>query len=296
MVSGSGGDQVALRQDLFDLSAFLLATGLRIGEALAVLWREIDLDLGVLHVTSTLIRVTGQGLMRKRTKSQAGERVLQLPEWCVILMDKRREVGASADEPVFGTVNGTFRDPRTVTRWLVEARERHGFEEWMTFHAWRKTTATVLDEAGATARMSADQLGHSRVSMTEDVYLGRRSRESRVAAVLEVVIPGLRAKVWGNLWGRGRARRREAVFALVRELARGLEPLTCCLQDSCATDCATPARRLFALVGGLLAAQDETRIRRRLPWMYALCVQSGWRRRPRPSGRWYRQGVRTRQR
>ena len=25
------------------------------------------------------------------------------------------------------------------------------------------------------------------------------------------------------------------------ELARGLEPLTCCLQDSCATDCATPA-------------------------------------------------------
>ena len=29
--------------------------------------------------------------------------------------------------------------------------------------------------------------------------------------------------------------------SLVRELARGLEPLTCCLQDSCATDCATPA-------------------------------------------------------
>ena len=70
-------------------------------------------------------------------------------------------------------VNATFRDPRTVTRWLVEARRRHGFEEWMTFHAWRKTTATVLDEAGATAGMIADQLGHSRVSMTQDVYLGR---------------------------------------------------------------------------------------------------------------------------
>ena len=83
------GDQVALRQDLFDLSAFLLATGLRIGEAVAVLWRDVDLDLGVLRVTSTLIRVTGQGLLRKRTKSQAGERILQLPEWCVILLDIR---------------------------------------------------------------------------------------------------------------------------------------------------------------------------------------------------------------
>ena len=84
------GDQVALRQDLFDLSAFLLATGLRIGEALAVLWRDVDLEMGALRVTSTLIRVTGQGLLRKRTKSQAGERILQLPEWCVILLDKRR--------------------------------------------------------------------------------------------------------------------------------------------------------------------------------------------------------------
>jgi Phage integrase family len=126
------------------------------------LWRDVDLDLGVLHVTSTLIRVTGECLVRKPTKSQAGERVLQLPEWCVILLDKRRAVGVSADEPILGTVDGTFRDPRTVTRWLVAARKRHGFEEWMTFHAWRKTTATVLDEAGATARMIADQLGHSR--------------------------------------------------------------------------------------------------------------------------------------
>ena len=102
------GDQVAMRQDLFDLSAFLLATGLWIGEALAVLWRDVDLNLGVLHVTSTLIRVTGGGLVRKPTKSQAGERILQLPEWCVILLDKRRAVGVSADEPVFGTVDGTF--------------------------------------------------------------------------------------------------------------------------------------------------------------------------------------------
>jgi integrase len=46
----------------------------------------------------------------------------------------------------------------------------------MTFHAWRKTTATVLDEAGATARMIADQLGHSRVSMAQDVHLAGGAR------------------------------------------------------------------------------------------------------------------------
>lgn len=152
---GDGQDPPHCSTDLFDLSAFLLSTGLRIGEALAVLWRDVDLDVGALRMTSTSIRVTGQGLVRKRTRSQAGERVLRLPEWCVILLDKRRAVGIGADEPVFGTVDGTFRDPRTVSWWLVQARERHGFEEWITFHAWRRTTATVLDEAGATARTTS---------------------------------------------------------------------------------------------------------------------------------------------
>lgn len=182
-------DEVAVRQDLFDLSAFLLATGLRIGEALAVVWREVDLVTGELQITSTLLRVTGKGLLRKRTKSEAGERVLVLPAWCVTLLQKREALGVGPDEPIFGTLDGTFRDPRTVTRWLQEARERHGFAPWVTFHAWRKTTATVLDEGGATARMIADQLGHSRVSMTQDVYLGRRNRESRVVAALELADP-----------------------------------------------------------------------------------------------------------
>jgi hypothetical protein len=81
--------------------------------------------------------------------------------------------------------------------------------------------------------------------------------------------------VWGNLWGEAQARCREAVFALVRELARGLEPLTCCLQDSCATDCATPARRPFPLVGVPLATEDEARIRHPHPDVCALYVQSG---------------------
>lgn len=194
-------DEIAIRRDLFDLSAFLLATGLRIGEALAVVWREVDLESGELMITSTLLRVTGKGLIRKHTKSEAGERVLVLPTWCVAILRKRQAVGVGDDEPVFGSVDGTFRDPRNVTRWMAQARERHGFDSWVTFHAWRKTTATVLDGAGATARMIADQLGHSRVSLTQDVYLGRRSRESRVVATLESADPGRSTAIRGAIRG-----------------------------------------------------------------------------------------------
>jgi len=47
---------------------------------------------------------------------------------------------------------------------------------WITSHTFRKTTATILDNAGQSARQIADQLGHARPSMTQDVYMGRRTK------------------------------------------------------------------------------------------------------------------------
>lgn len=181
-------DEDAVRRDLPELTAFMLATGLRIGEALAVIWEEVDLDGGTIMVTSTLIRVTGQGLLRKRTKSEAGQRPLVLPSWCVAMLRRRTLAGVGPEEPVFATVDAGFRDPRNVGRWLAEARTKAGME-WVTSHAWRKTTASVLDDSGLTARLIADQLGHSRVSMTQDVYLGRGAADPRVVAALELVDP-----------------------------------------------------------------------------------------------------------
>jgi integrase len=45
--------------------------------------------------------------------------------------------------------------------------------EWVVPHTYRKTVATFLDDGGLSARVVADQLGHARISMTQDVYMGR---------------------------------------------------------------------------------------------------------------------------
>lgn len=47
--------------------------------------------------------------------------------------------------------------------------------EWVVPHTYRKTVATWMDAEGLSARTIADQLGHSRISMTQDVYMGRRA-------------------------------------------------------------------------------------------------------------------------
>ena len=50
---------------------------------------------------------------------------------------------------------------------------------------FRNTCATILDEAGHSARAIADQFGHARPSMTQDVYMARKVLNPATAAPLE---------------------------------------------------------------------------------------------------------------
>ena len=156
-------------------------TGLRIGEALAVRWDDLDVKAGTVEVRGTVLRVKGKGLVLKPSpKSEAGQRILTLPSWCIVMLQRR---AAGGFEPVSGTapifpapLSGTLRDPSNTRRGLREAFAEMGLPG-LTSHAFRKTVATMMDDAGLSARAAADQLGHSKTSMTQDRYMGRKSLE-----------------------------------------------------------------------------------------------------------------------
>ena len=95
-----------------------------------------------------------------------------LPPWSVELLRARRVRMGGFEGPVFPDAKGGWRDRSNVGKVFRAVREGSDFD-WVKTHTFRKTVATLLDESGASARMIADQLGHSRVSMTQDVYLGR---------------------------------------------------------------------------------------------------------------------------
>ena len=184
-------DPDAVRHDLPEMARFMLATGLRLGETLGVTWADVDLSSGALAVHRTIVRVKGQGLVAKRVKSRASERGLLLPPWCLGLLRARRVRLGAFDGPVFPDARGGWRDPSNVGKVFRAARCGSSFE-WVKTHTYRKTVATLLDKSGSTARMIADQLGHSRVSMTQDVYLGRRAGNVGNLAALEAYNPDLK--------------------------------------------------------------------------------------------------------
>jgi integrase len=145
------------------------------------------MDRATVEIDYKILRVKGAGLLRvRRTKSDAGHRTLPLPLFAMRMLE-RRQAGTTGDRPLFPDAIGGWRDPSNLSRELREARGSGEFA-WVTSHVFRKTCATLLDEGDLSARQIADQLGHAKVSMTQDNYLGRRLTSRRTAQALDAAI------------------------------------------------------------------------------------------------------------
>ena len=169
------------RLDLGNLFEFMLFTGCRIGEALALRWSHVDLEAATVTFAATVVRMRGLGLqLQEQTKSDASNRVIAVPREVVGLLQGRHREG----ELVFPSMLGRLRDTgNTEADWRAN-RDRLGYPK-LTSHALRKTAATALDVGGASARAIAEYLGHKRPSMTQDVYMSRTVGSAATAEHLD---------------------------------------------------------------------------------------------------------------
>lgn len=195
LLGGLRASDYCREHDLADPFTILIATGLRRGELLALRWSDFDESAGTLTICGKVVRVTGKGLVRfDETKTAAGMRTIALPRFAVEALQARRSLPYLGDHPVivFPSTAGTWRDPNNFGRDWRRVREDLGVPE-VTTHSFRKTVATLIDDRGLSARIGADHLGHSKVSMTQDVYMSRGKIHTSVADVLDDAINDAKA-------------------------------------------------------------------------------------------------------
>lgn len=124
--------------------------------------------------------------LEERTKTDAGWRVIAVPQYVLEMLRRRIEDPRIATHVVlFPSPLGRVRDTSNTAADLRRAFDAAGYP-WVSSHTFRKTVATRLDEAGLSARQIADHLGHKHPSMTQDVYMGRRVANPDAAHILEL--------------------------------------------------------------------------------------------------------------
>src|SRR5919109_4293356 len=146
------------------LAALLAETGLRVSEALGLDWSDVEFG-GVprLRVRRQFYRGT-----LKRLKSRNGRRDLPLSAALARRLWTVRPADGAG--PVFATRNGTRYLDRNVRRVLDKATERAGLE-WVSFHTFRHTCASMLFDSGRNIRQVCDWLGHADPAFTLRTYV-----------------------------------------------------------------------------------------------------------------------------
>jgi integrase len=88
---------------------------------------------------------------------------------------------------MFPSTAGTLRDPNNFNKQWRKVRDGLGAAD-VTTHSFRKSLATLIDDEGLSARIGADHLGHTNVSMTQDRYMSRGRVHTQVADLLDRLV------------------------------------------------------------------------------------------------------------
>jgi integrase len=184
----------------------LAATGMRRGEALALRWRDVDLDAGRLAVRRSVgvVRTKGAGELLVEGPTKTGQsRVVDLDSGTMAALRAYRAVrGLLAldlvrdSALVLSNLDGTHRHPERFSRrfvgQVVQARRALGEDQLpvIRLHDLRHTHATLLLADGVPVKVVSERLGHASATITLTVYqhvhpgMGRHAAD-RFAALLD---------------------------------------------------------------------------------------------------------------
>lgn len=170
-------DELQRHQEFFYycLVRLLAFSGLRINEALALEWSDIDFNSCALSVNKTLSRAE-KGFKSSTPKTKASVRTIPLDTKTMQVLKAWRTIhkemlfmNGKRSELVFSNYLGVVISYTNHWR-QVETRLNKTDVTPLSFHAFRHTHASLLFASGVSMKEAQARLGHSSIQMTMDIY------------------------------------------------------------------------------------------------------------------------------
>ena len=192
---------LAVDAELAPLFAVALSTGLREGELRGLAWDSIDLDNGQLTVRRSMARDWSGGWTLAEPKTSRSRRTLALPSRAIEALRRQRARQAEARlaagtawQDRYGLV---FTDAigRPLQGWQISKAWARTLREagvhHVPFHAARHSYATLSLAGGTPLKVVSENLGHSTITITANVYASVTPDLKRDAAdVIDRVLGG----------------------------------------------------------------------------------------------------------
>lgn len=181
---------------VYRMLIFILYTGLRVGEAIALQWSDVEKDMSAIHVCRTVSRkkrrqkdgkpeTTGfkTELILKNPKTENGIRTIPLPERAVQILEELSSDEHKGTDFVFTSKKGNMVEYNSAFKALKTLIKEADcdFTDY-TIHGLRHTYGSLLIRKGVDIKIVSELLGHSNVAFTYNVYIGVL-KEDKIKAV-----------------------------------------------------------------------------------------------------------------
>lgn len=163
---------------------FVAHTGMRIGEAIAVRWSDVDLGARRVHVRRRWFR----GRFAP-PKSAYGVRSIPLSTGMAASLEARRNAAGAvgADALVWTNRDGRILDPSNLLERVFKPAARAAGVPWASWHTLRHTCGSLLFRHGANAKQVQHWLGHHSPAFTLAVYVHLLSEDAPDADFLDTI-------------------------------------------------------------------------------------------------------------
>lgn len=170
-------EQTALRSVLsgrqrngYAAIVLMIETGLRVGEALALRWQDVQLSRKRIYVRNTVVRLANkkQSFIQDSVKSESSRRTIPLTPEAIKLLERLYE--RRKNEWVFTNRDGE-RLSYEALRYQTRIACQEAGIEYRGEHVFRHTFATNCYHKGIDVKILSRLLGHADVNITYNLYI-----------------------------------------------------------------------------------------------------------------------------